>query len=106
MGEIMRREANIFLDRFQTWTSRHSIGFHSMQKSPDKANNRRDESLVYFVFPFVRTFSRLHRLFKVLLAQRQPVDIAAILNGAKSKIFFFNFLKIYSDLAPGILNGY
>lgn len=73
-AELLRREAVLPLDRLRRLPPKRSIGFLATDETPRPATT--DPTDVYFVFPYVRTFSSLKTLFDILLMQAHPVLIS------------------------------
>ncbi len=73
-AELLRREALLPLDRIHPLPPKRSIGFLATTEVQQAAvSNPAD---VYFVFPYVRTFSSLRTLFDILLMQAHPMVVS------------------------------
>lgn len=75
VAEIIRREDRIPLDSVVHKRPRRGIGFRRPER-PGASPAVSEPHGVYYVFPFTRSLSPLHRLLKEMLYQRHPVLIS------------------------------
>ena len=74
LSELIRREALLPLDRLQALPRKRPLGFIS--ESARSSTEQSAESDVYYVFPYVRTYSSLGTLCNVLLMGSQRAGIS------------------------------
>lgn len=75
VSELVRREAQLPLDRLEALPPKRPIGFINNEPAAPQPTSE-TESDVYYVFPYVRTYSSLKTLCNVLLMDNQPVSVS------------------------------
>ncbi|MDH4183414.1 MAG: hypothetical protein OEV92_04270 [Nitrospinota bacterium] len=92
-AEILRREAVLSLERLEP-ASWPTVGFLSdMQKESGKKSVDEEQSNIYMVFPYIRTFNSLDRMCSSLLMQKRPVVISSALTSTRLSGEEFDFFQ-------------
>lgn len=90
IAEIMRREACMDLERIPPITAKHPIGFNNTLNEEKPLEN---DSSVHFVFPYIRTYNTLERLFDALLNLKESFHISLALSPTSLTEQEINYLR-------------